>query len=101
MENKKDISQNTLPEAACPGQIQIPTPKEKESLDAMRSIKERVQEMGKTLRLLKESRNIKDAEKIPEMEVEVEKLKSEWRKLEKKWKEDVRERMIYLGHEET
>ena len=32
MTDKKDLPQNTLPSAECPGQIELPTPKERESL---------------------------------------------------------------------
>ena len=100
MTDKKDLPQNTLPSAECPGQIELPTPKERESLDAMRSIKERVREIKKRLRPLKASGLEKDAERVSELEREMSVLKRDWEKWEKRWQAAVKERMIYLGHEE-
>ena len=97
---KKESSQNTLPSAACTGQIEIPTPKERESLDAMRSIKQRVREIKKQLQLLKSSGVEENAGKISELEEALEGLQRKWQELEKKWEGDVKERMVYLGHDE-
>ena len=97
---EKKSPQNTLPSASCPGQIELPTPKERESLDAMRSIRESAREIKKRLRLLKSSGNEEDAGRISELEEELAALQKKWEKLEKKWKADVKERMVYLGHDE-
>jgi hypothetical protein len=97
---KKDVPQDALPSVSCPGQIELPTPKERESLDAMRSIKENARELKKRLRLLKSSGTEEDAGRVPELEEELAGLQKEWEKLEKKWKTDVKERMVYLGHDE-
>ncbi|MBW1830012.1 MAG: hypothetical protein JRI74_11405 [Deltaproteobacteria bacterium] len=97
---KKDLPQDALPSASCPGQIELPTPKERESLDAMRSIKENARELKKRLRLLKSSGTEENAGRVPELEEELAVLQKEWEKLEKKWKADVRGRMVYLGHDE-
>jgi len=101
MADNKDSSQNTLPTSSCPGQIELPTPKERESLDAMKSIKERVREVKKHLRALKTSAIEEDAEKISRLEEEMAHLKQEWDKWEQRWKAAVKERMIYLGHDES
>ena len=97
--DKKVDSKNALPSADCPGQIEIPTPKERESLDAMKSIKERVREIKKDMRPLKNSGAGKDTEKVSVLEEELDQLKKDWTKWEKRWKEAVKERMIYLGHD--
>jgi len=100
MTDKKGISQNTLPGPGCSGKMELPTPKEKEALDAMRSIKERVRAIKKRLTKYNASNNDKDARKVSELEEELASLKVGWAELEKKWKEAVKERMILLGHEE-
>ena len=97
--DKKVDPKNTLPSADCPGQIEIPTPKERESLDAMKSIKARVREIKKDMRPLKNSGVGKDREKVSVLEEELNRLKKDWTKWEKRWKEAVKERMIYLGHD--
>ena len=97
---KEDASQDNLPNAGCPGQIEIPTPMEKKFLDRMRALKEDVRELKKRLRDLQSSGNKQDSEKISVLEADITRLKADWGKWEKRWKEAVRERMIYLGHEE-
>jgi len=99
MTDSKDPSQKALPTANCPGQIELPTPKERESLDAMKSIKEKVREIKKRMGSLKNSGAGKDAEKISMMEGELAGLKKDWAKWEKRWQEAVKERMVYLGHD--
>jgi hypothetical protein len=99
MADKKDLSQNTLPGFGCPGKIELPTPEEKEALDAMRSIKERVRAIKKRLTNLNASCNDKDAEKKSELEEDLARLKVDWDKREKRRQETARERMILLGHE--
>jgi len=101
MTDQKDPSRDTLPAASCPGQIQLPTPKEKVSLDAMKSIKERVREIKQRLRPLKASGKEEDEAKISSLEEELAGLKRDWVNWEKKWKAAVKERMIYLGHDES
>ena len=97
---EKDSSKDNLPSAACPGQIEIPTPRERESLDRMRALKEDVREVKKRLRDLKSSWNKDDSGKISALEEDIRRLKTEWERWEKRWKEAVQERMIYLGHDE-
>ncbi len=100
MSDKDDRTQSSLPNVSCPGQIEIPTPKERASLDRMRSIKERVREIRKDLRLLEDSNDEKNVPQVSKLERELESLKEEWDKLEQQWEGDVRDRMIYLGHDE-
>jgi hypothetical protein len=96
---KKDLPQDALPSASCPGQIELPTPKERESLDAMRAIKEHARELKERLHLLKPSGSEEDSGRVSELEEELAGLQKEWGKLEKKWKAEVKERMVYLGHD--
>ncbi len=77
MSEKDDHTKSTLPDVSCPGQIEIPTPKERESLDKMRSIKERVREIRKCLRLLEASKDEKDSAKVSKFASELESLKAE------------------------
>ena len=100
MSDKKDLIQKTLPSANCAGEVKLPTPQEKECLDAMRSIKERVRELKNHRRLLETSNTEENTNKILDLEEELAGLKAEWDRWEKKHKAAVRERMIYLGHEE-
>ena len=100
MKQEDDASRDKLPNAACPGQIEIPTPRERESLDRMRALKEDVREVKKRLRDLKSSGNKDDLGKISALEEDIRRLKTEWESWEKRWKKAVKERMIYLGHDE-
>lgn len=99
MTDKKDLSQNALPSNTCPGRIELPTQKERQSLDAMRSIKARVREIKGLLQFLKSSSNEEDKRKAYDLEKELAVLKSDWDKWKKRWRDAVRERMILLGHE--
>ena len=97
---KEEHSQDSLPNAGCPGQIQLPTPREKECLDRMRALKQEVREIKKRLRFLRSSGTEDDAGKTAALENDMERLKADWDKWEQWWQEAVRERMIYLGHED-
>ncbi len=101
MADRKHLSQNAIPGSGCPVKIELPTPAEKEALDAMRSIKERVRAIKKRLTNLRTSRNDKDGEKISGLEEELALLKVDWDKWEERRKEAARQRMILLGHEES
>jgi hypothetical protein len=95
MTDKMDLN-DSLPIASCPGKIELPTPKERECLTAMRTIKDRVREIKKMLRAC----HTNDQEKTKNLEQELKALKEQWDGWEKSWQAAVRERMIYLGHEE-
>ena len=82
----------------CPGQMEVPTPKEQEALAAMKSVKEHVREIKKRLSGLKKSGPDLDAVEIPALEKELNRLKTEWDRWEEKRKAAARERMIILGH---
>ena len=81
---KKDAPQDNLPNAACPGQIEIPTPRERESLDRMRALKEDVRVLKRRLRDLKSAGNNDDAGKISALEEDIRRLKTEWEKWKKR-----------------
>jgi DNA repair exonuclease SbcCD ATPase subunit len=100
MTDNKEFYKETLPAADCPGKI-LPTPREKEALDAMRAIKERVRELKKRLRHMEAADDENHKDQIAETKDELVRLKSDWNELEKKWQAHVKERMIYLGHDEA
>ncbi len=100
MPDKDDSRNKTLPAAGCQGQVEIPTPVERQYLDDMRAIKERVRGVKKRLTELKASTSEKDVSTIAELNQELARLKNDWTDLEGKWKAAVKERMIYLGHDE-
>jgi len=100
MTDNTNSAQNPFPTAGCPGKTELPTPKEREALDAMRLIKEHVREIKKELRFLKSPATEKDDKKIFQLEKRLAGLKKDWDTWEKRWGEAVRERMIYLGHED-
>jgi len=88
------------PEKSCPGQLEVPTPREQKALAAMRSIKEDVTPLKERLATLKDSgqdRNGGEAAKINEA---LARLKKDWEFWEAERKAAAKERMIILGHEE-
>ena len=80
--------------------IEVPTEDELVALNAMRTIKEHSKEVKKRLSEISLLNEDENAEKILELEREMEQLKAEWKQWEEKRKDAVRERMILLGHEE-
>ena len=100
MLNSNDINRKTFPTVECPGQVQVPTPKELASLDAMRDIKERVRKLKQERRNVAFKETAEGRDHISALDYEMARLKKKWETLELKWKSDVNERMIYLGHEE-
>lgn len=92
---KKDESKTDAP-SSCPGKLQVPTEEEKEALDAMKSIKERVRALKKRLTGpgLDETTGERQA-----LEKELAHLKVEWDEWEQKRQKAAKERMILLGHE--
>ena len=92
----RDGSQTDAP-LSCPGKLQVPTEEEKEALDAMKSIKERVRALKK--RLTKgPGRDETTGERLA-LEKELAHLKVEWDEWEQKRQKAAKERMILLGHE--
>ncbi len=98
--DKKELPMMESTGRTCPGQMEVPTPKEQEALGAMRSIKERVREMKGRLSRLKDTGPGRDVVKIADLENELARLKTEWDLWEEKRRAAARERMIILGHEE-
>ena len=97
--DKKNVSQSDAP-SSCQGKLQVPTVQEKEALDAMRSIKERVRALKKRLPALKASGLDETTGEILALEKELAHLKVDWDKWEQKRQKAAKERMILLGHEE-
>ena len=97
--DRRDVSQTDAP-SSCPGKLQVPTVQEKEALDAMRSIKERVRALKKRLTALKTSGRDETTGEILELEKELAHLKVDWDEWEQKRQKAAKVRMILLGHEE-
>ncbi|MFC1891056.1 hypothetical protein ACFLZT_01520 [Thermodesulfobacteriota bacterium] len=91
-EDSKDCNANKI----C-GQVQIPTEDELKALNAMRLIKERVNEIKQKL----SNKTVAKADKREKVELERElgRLKAEWKEWVEKREKAARERMILLGHE--
>ena len=88
------------PDRTCPGRMEVPTEKEREALEAMKSIKEQVRALKKRLASLHASANGEKADEIHKKEKELASLKIAWDQWEEKRKAAAKERMIILGHEE-
>lgn len=88
------------PDRTCPGRMEVPTEKEREALEAMKSIKEQVRALKKRLASLHTSDSGEEADEILAKKNELERLKVDWDKWEEKRKAAAKERMIILGHEE-
>ena len=83
----------------CTGKMEIPTPREREALAAMKSTKERVREIKKRLDELDTLKNDSHPEEIVSLEKELARLKQTWDSLETQRAAAAKERMILLGHE--
>jgi predicted RNase H-like nuclease (RuvC/YqgF family) len=99
MKDERDISFDMVELPSCPGKLEVPTPAEKDALDKMRGIKERVRTLKTRLNELKDSGNDEGFQEISELEKELSHLKMEWDKWEHKRQKAAKERMILLGHE--
>ena len=93
--DRRDVSQTEAP-LSCPGKLQVPTEEEKEALDAMKSIKERVRALKK--HLTSPGLNETTGERLT-LEKELAHLKVEWDEWDQKRQNAAKERMILLGHE--
>jgi len=83
----------------CPGQLEIPTPREQKALAAMRAIKEQVKPLKERLAALENAGQGSGGEALHVKE-ELARLKEEWDSWETERKAAAKERMIILGHEE-
>jgi len=94
---QKPVALNTV--NTCTGKIEIPTPRERDALAAMKSTKESVREIKKRLKELKALKSDIHAEEIASLEGDMARLKQTWDSLEVERDAAARERMILLGHE--
>jgi chromosome segregation ATPase len=78
--------------------IEVPSREEVEALNAMREIKKKVRELNKAISPLSTNRPGEKAA-LQRLELEMERLKEDWKEWEQKRKEAARVRMILLGHE--
>ena len=83
----------------CPGKVQIPTKREQKALARMKSIKERVRELKRMIRVMQEDDPEKNFAAISQANEELLHLKVEWKKWETERQQAASERMILLGHE--
>jgi len=83
----------------CSGKMEVPTPRERKALAAMKSIKERVREIKKRLGELSSLKDHVHTEETVSLEGEMARLKQEWDSWETKRDAAAKERMILLGHE--
>jgi regulator of replication initiation timing len=101
MKDESDISFDMVELPSCPGKLEVPTPAEKDALDKMRDIKERVRKLKRRLAGLKDSGHDEGVQERSELEKELSHLKIEWDKWEQIRQKAAKERMILLGHEES
>jgi hypothetical protein len=87
-------------ERTCPGQLEIPTPREQKALAAMRAIKERVKPLKERLASLQDSGQ-GEGDEASTIKGELARLKKDWDQWEAERKAAAKERMIILGHEEA
>lgn len=96
-----DLMDRTLPMMddagqTCPGQLEVPTPREQKALAAMRSIKEQVKPLKERLTSLEGP-----GEEAVKVKGELDRLRGEWDRWEAERRAAAKERMIILGHEEA
>jgi hypothetical protein len=83
----------------CTGKMEIPTPREREALAAMKSTKERVREIKKRLDELDALKTDSNTQEIASLKGELGRLKQTWDSWETQRAAAAKERMILLGHE--
>jgi len=82
----------------CPGQLEVPTPREQKALAAMRAIKDQVRPLKDRLASLEGSGRGEDSATL-DVKKELSRLKEAWDRWEAERKAAAKERMILLGHE--
>jgi hypothetical protein len=87
-------------ERTCPGQLEIPTPREQKALAAMRAIKDQVRSLKDRLASLEGSGRDKGGGEALGVKTELARLRKDWDLWEAERKAAAKERMIILGHEE-
>ena len=87
------------PGQTCPGQLEVPTPREQKALAAMRAIKDQVRSLKERLASLESSGPNEGGESL-KVKTDLARLKGEWDRWEAERKAAAKERMIILGHEE-
>jgi hypothetical protein len=100
-----DLMDRTLPMLedtgqACPGQLEVPTPREQKALAAMRSIKEQVKPLKERLASFDTSDQASGEEAL-KAKGELDRLRGEWERWDAERRAAAKERMIILGHEEA
>ena len=88
------------PGRTCPGQLEVPTPREQKALAAMRAIKEEVKPLKERLALLEDSGQDEEGDEALRVKTELARLKADWDFWEAERNAAAKERMIILGHEE-
>ena len=88
-----------FPQPACHGKIEVPTDKEREALEAMRKIKERVRHLKGQFNEYDGTEDNKNCRAIHGLKKEMARLRAEWDEWEEKRQTAAKERMVLLGHE--
>jgi chromosome segregation ATPase len=83
----------------CTGQIEVPTPRERKALSAMKSAKERARRIKGRLNELDAEKGREPSNEMVSLEAELARLKERWKALEKERDAAAKERMVLLGHE--
>ncbi len=104
-ESEKPLGDISFPmaddaERTCPGQLEVPTPREQKALAAMRAIKEQVKPLRERLNAIKDGGGDTEGSEALGIRTELERLKTDWDSWEAERKAAAKERMIILGHEE-
>jgi len=95
--SEQGFREQVLPNAPCAGTVEVPTKREQQALNELRSIKARVRD----LKLARGKNGEISADRSRAIDGELNHLKQEWNRWEQERKEAARERMILLGHEEA
>ena len=96
----KDPLEQGLSLPVCHGKMKVPTDRETEALEAMRSIKNRVRTLKKRREAVK-VRNRDPMGGVAAIDGELARLKKDWDIWEQKRAAAQKKRMILLGHEKT
>ena len=99
--NERKMNDDVIQLPRCPGTIEIPSREEKECLEKMRAIKERVRELKAQARTVSDLPTPAGKKQILIIDKELMDLKRQWDGWEKKRLAAEKERMIILGHLEA
>lgn len=94
----KNMNLNTVCDRKECQPVEVPTQDEIVALNALRDIKKSVRIIKARLSEIAATKKDEDLQEKKTLEIELERLKTEWLELDKKKEKAARERMISLGH---